>query len=441
MPEVAADLLRLAGEALDRARRAGARDAAASAFRAREVGTTFRDGRIETVKDATSRGLSLRVYVDDRFSVHDTCDLRPGSLDAFVSEAVALTKRLEPDPDRVLPDPSLHPKAPLPNLDLDDPAVAAFSRDQRIGWLAEMDDEARSDARVLSATCEVSDGSEAWAFATTSGFAAAYATSSVSTFASVTVRDEDDKKPEDYAWSAAHHASDLPAVRTVAAEARARALNRLGAVKGPTAKATMIVEPRAAASLVARLLAPATARAVQQQSSMFLGRIGEQLFPPSLTIVDDPCAPRGLGSRPFDGEGLASERRAIVQEGRLERLYVDTYYGRKVGLAPTSGSPSNLFLATGERDLAGWMNEVGSAILVTSWIGGNADGTTGDFSLGCRGFLVEQGVRTTAVQEMNVTGNLLTLFRRLRGIGSDPFRYASLRCPTLVFEGVSFSGG
>jgi PmbA protein len=157
--------------------------------------------------------------------------------------------------------------------------------------------------------------------------------------------------------------------------------------------------------------------------------------------VDDPLRPRALGSRPFDGEGMASHRRTIVDRGVLRQLYVDTYYGRKAGLTPNGGSVSNLVLEGGSAlDAVGWMREVGNGVLVTSWLGGNADSTTGDFSMGCRGFLIENGQRGPAVQEMNVTGNLLELFRGLRGVGNDPFRFASLQAPTLVFEGVSFSG-
>lgn len=434
-------LLELAADALRRAKAAGAQDAVASAFRSRDVGTTFRDGVVETVKDATSRGLSMRLYVDGRYSVHDTSDLRPGSIDAFVREAVELTRALEPDPDRVMVDPALHPAGPLPALDLDDPEIDGLTRDRRVAWLTEMDAAAHADPRVLSATCDVSDGHEEYAYATSTGFTGAYATSMASSVAVVTVKDADDKKPEDYAWSAARHVRELPSFGGVATEALGRALDRIGAVKGPTRKTAMIVEPRAAVSLVSRLLGPMSARAVQQHTSMYADRVGQQLFSERLTLVDDPLRPRALGSRPFDGEGLASRRRVLIRDGVLEQLYVDTYYGRKAGLTPNGGSPSNLSLEGGRPlDTAAFLGEVGDGVLVTSWLGGNADGTTGDFSMGCRGFLVEGGRRGPAVQEMNVTGNLLELFRSLVAIGGDPFRFASLQVPTLVFEGVSFSG-
>jgi PmbA protein len=440
MRDASQQLLDLAGDAIRRAKAAGAQDVVASAFRSRDVGITFRDGSVETVKDATSRGLSLRLYVDGRYSAHDSSDLRPGALQAFVEEAVALTRSLEPDPDRVMVDPVLHPQGSLPDLELDDRAIDDLTRDQRVAWLQEMDAAAHGDPRVLSATCDVADGHELYAYVTSTGFSGSYVTSMASNVAVVTVQDADDKKPEDYAWSAARHVGELPPGATIASEALRRALDRVGAVKGPTRKTTMVVEPRAAVSLVARLLGPMSARAVQQHTSMYAGKVGERLFSELLTLTDDPLLPRALGSRPFDGEGLASHRRTMIDRGVLSQLYVDTYYGRKAGLAPNGGAPSNLRLEGGQRDADAWMREVGDGILVTSWLGGNADGTTGDFSMGCRGFLIEGGQRGPAVQEMNVTGNLLDLFRSLRGVGADGFAYASLQAPTLVFSDVSFSG-
>lgn len=440
MRDAGQQLLDLAADAIRRARAAGAQGVVASAFRSRDVGVTYRDGAVETVKDATSRGLSLRLYVDGRYSAHDSSDLRPDALQGFVEEAVALTRSLEPDPDRLMVDPALHPRGPLPDLDLDDRAIDDLTRDQRVAWLQEMDAAAHADPRVLSATCDVADGHELYAYVTSTGFSGTYATSMASNVAVVTVRDADDKKPEDYAWSSARHVRELPPPSTIATEALQRALDRVGAAKGPTRKTTMVVEPRAAVSLVARLLGPMSARAVQQHTSMFAGKVGERLLSERFTLLDDPLRPRALGSRPFDGEGLASRPRTMIDQGVLAQLYVDTYYGRKAGLTPNGGSASNLLLVGGAGDTASWMREVGTGILVTSWLGGNADGTTGDFSMGCRGFLIDGGRRGAAVQEMNVTGNLLDLFRSLRGVGADGFAYASLRAPTLVFEDVSFSG-
>lgn len=124
----------------------------------------------------------------------------------------------------------------------------------------------------------------------------------------------------------------------------------------------------------------------------------------------------------------------------VRNLYVDTYYGRKLGMAPTTGSASNRIVALGDKNLAELLAEAGSGIYVTSWLGGNSDPTTGDFSLGLRGHLIENGKIGAPIGEMNVTGNLPALYRSLSAVGNDPYPYSSLRAPTLVFENVQFSG-
>jgi PmbA protein len=202
----------------------------------------------------------------------------------------------------------------------------------------------------------------------------------------------------------------------------------------------MVVDSRAAAQLISRLLRPATARSVQQGRSFWAEILGEQAFSEKLTIIDDPLVVRGLGSRHYDREGIAARSIPIVEEGVAKNLYVDTYYGRKAGMTPTTGSPSNRRIATGSRSLDGLLSEAGEGVYVTSWLGGNADGTTGDFSLGLRGHLIENGEIGRPVGEMNVTGNLKDLFMRLEAVGNDPYPYSATLAPSLVFMDVDFSG-
>jgi PmbA protein len=202
----------------------------------------------------------------------------------------------------------------------------------------------------------------------------------------------------------------------------------------------MLVDSRAAASLVSRLLGSANARSVQQGRSFWAKLVGEQAFSKVLTLADDPLIRRGLGSRHYDSEGISARVTPIVESGVVANLYVDTYYGRKAGLAPTTGSPSNVRVQTGRQSLEQLLTEVGTGIFVTSWLGGNADGTTGDFSLGLRGHVIENGRVGRPVGEMNVTGNLRALFSRLELVGNDPYPYSTTLAPSLVFAGVDFSG-
>ena len=159
-----------------------------------------------------------------------------------------------------------------------------------------------------------------------------------------------------------------------------------------------------------------------------------------MSITDNPLIPRGFGSRHFDGEGISSKVLPIVENGVVRNLYVDTYHGRKAGMEPTTGSASNRVVTPGEHSLEGLLKEVGNGVYVTSWLGGNADQTTGDFSLGLRGHMIENGEIGRPVGEMNVTGNLRDLFSQLELVGNDVYRYSSTLTPSLVFGGVDFSG-
>lgn len=202
----------------------------------------------------------------------------------------------------------------------------------------------------------------------------------------------------------------------------------------------MLVDAQAAGSLIGRLLRPASARSVQQGQSFWAELVGTTAFSDKLTIVDDPLVPRGFGSRRFDREGIAARYLPIVERGVVRNLYVDTYYGRKAGMKPTTGSPSNRVIGLGDHSLADLLKEVGSGVYVTSWLGGNADSTTGDFSLGLRGHMIENGEIGRPVGEMNVTGNLKDLFGRLEMVGNDVYPYSQTLSPSLVFAGVDFSG-
>ncbi|NND35737.1 MAG: TldD/PmbA family protein, partial [Gammaproteobacteria bacterium] len=187
-------------------------------------------------------------------------------------------------------------------------------------------------------------------------------------------------------------------------------------------------------------LQPANARSVHQGQSFWSDLMDKQAFSKALTIVDDPLIARGLGSRHYDGEGISARRLPIVENGVVRNLYVDTYYGRKAGMQPTTGSASNRVIGLGKHSRDGLLGQVGEGVYVTSWLGGNADRTTGDFSLGLRGHMIENGQIGRPVGEMNVTGNLRDLFNRLELVGNDVYPYSTTLSPSLVFADVDFSG-
>lgn len=432
-------LLRNAEQAIELATSLGASDAWARVSRSHGVNFEMRNGVLEKVEDSTSRGLSIRLWVDGRYSAHSTNDLRPESLASFIKEAVAVTRALQADPFRVIPDPALFEGRSAKELDLVDRSIGSITREQRLEMLEAMSQRIMGQDKVLSTTAAVSTSEGESAAMSTNGFSGIYESTSMFVFSEV-VLDEDGKRPEESFFGGGHHRDELPSLDEVADTALRLAYNRLGSTKGPTKKTTMVVDPRAAGSIAGRLLGALDGGSLQQRRSFWAGKVGQEAVSPLLTIIDDPLVFRGLSSRPFDGEGIAAKSMPIIEAGVLRNYYIDTYYGRKLGMPPTTGSPSNRILNLGDKNRDQLIGDLEEGILVTSWLGGNSDSATGDFSLGVRGHLIERGKIGAPVSEMNVTGNLLGLFGSLRALGNDPWKYSSMKVPTLVFEDVNFSG-
>lgn len=437
---MSAELKERAAQAVELAKKAGAQDAWSTASQSRDVQFEYRDGSLEKVKDTTSQNLGIRIYAGGRYSSHSTTDLSPDRLQDFITEAVAITGALEPDEYRRITPESLFTDRPTDDLDLVDTSVQALDREQRMAWCRALDEVAHQNERVISATSGVYDGTQRSASASSNGFLDEQQSTYCWFGAEVTLRDRGDKRAEDAFYAGGAHVVDLPDPEKVGTIALERTLSRLDTEKGPTVKASMVVDSRAAASLIGRLLGSANARSVQQGRSFWAPLLGEEAFSKELTIIDDPLIKRGLASRHYDNEGISSRVLPIVENGVVRNIYVDTYYGRKGDMTPTTGSPSNRVVKLGSQSLEQLLGEAGTGVYVTSWLGGNADSTTGDFSLGLRGHMIEDGKIGRPVGEMNVTGNLRDLFTRLELVGNDPYPYSSTLAPSLVFADVDFSG-
>ncbi len=436
-------LVEVAKDAVQLARAAGARQAAATASRDREVELEWRDGKVEKLSEATTAGLALELYVDGRYASVSTSDLRPDALRRFVEDAVEVTRALAPDPHRGLADPGLCARGPFPDLDLVDPAVRGVEPASRLAAARALEEavrEAGKGAQINSVTAGVSDGLSELARAHSDGFEGTRADTGFSLYASVSVKDPDGRRPEEADFAFGRHRATLPSPEAVGREAMRRALGQIGASKGESGARTVVVANRAAGRLVSFLLQPLGASALQQKRSFLDGKVGQAVGSPLLAVVDDPLLPRGLASRPFDGEGLAARRFPVFEGGVLKTYYVDVYYGRKLGLAPTTRSPSNLAWSLGQKGLDGMVADAGEGLLVTAFLGGNSNATTGDFSLGVKGFRITGGKLGAPFGEMNLSGNHLDLWKRLAAVGNDPYPWSSLRTPTLAFDGLMVAG-
>lgn len=194
------ELAQRAGDSVEMARAAGANDAFASATRSRGVEVEVRDGEIEKLQESTSRGLSLRLYVDGRYATYRTSDLRPEPLRSFVRDAVAMTRALERDPFRVIPDPSLYEDRPTDDLELKDAAIVALTGEQRVAWCMEMSERTRHHERLVSATVGASDSHSLVASASSNGFSGHHERTSHWRGGNVTLREEGDARPAGSFW-------------------------------------------------------------------------------------------------------------------------------------------------------------------------------------------------------------------------------------------------
>jgi PmbA protein len=293
---------------------------------------------------------------------------------------------------------------------------------------------------ILSVTTGFGDTFAESARVHSNGFEGARRVTDFGMTAQVSVKDPDGRRPEDWDSASSRHFAALPGPEPIGRAAAERALARLGSAKGASAVLTMAVENRSAARLLGSLLGPLSAASLQQKRSYLEGKLGQQVGSVLLDLSDDPLVPRGFGSRLFDSEGMVARPFPLFQGGALRNYYVDNYYGRKLGMAPTTRGSSNLAWKFGSQGADELLAAMGDGILVTGFLGGNSNSTTGDFSHGVQGYRVRGGKRAEPIGEMNISGNHLELWKHLAAVGNDPYPYSAARTPTLVFEGVQFAG-
>lgn len=436
-------LLDTAKQAVSLALKKGAKDAMATATRSRDVEIGWRDGKVEKVSEATTRGLALSLYVEGRYTFVSTSDLRPDALERFVEEATAMAKTLAKDPARGLADPKLYEGRAKDDLQLVDPAYAEYTAEMRRSRAKEAEEGARavkgSDS-IVSVSTSASDSFSQSAKVTSNGFEGEKEETDFWLGCDVSCKDADGRRPEasDYAGSRTWKA--LPPASEVGARAAQRTLETLGAKKIESAVLPVIVENRVAGRLVRALMGSLSGRSLQQKQSFLEGQLGKTIGSKLLTVTDDPLVVRGFGSRLYDGDGIAAKKMPVFEAGVLKSFYIDVYYGRKLQMAPTTAGSSNLVFPTGKKSLAELIKDVKEGMVVTGFLGGNSNSTTGDYSFGIQGFRVRKGQRAEPVAEMNISGNQKDLWKKLSALGSDPWLQASVRTPSLVFDGVQVAG-
>jgi len=439
-------LATLAERLVAAARRAGADAADAIAERGVSQSVEVRDGTVEASERSEGDNMGLRAFVGRRQAVVSTNDLN-GNVDELAERAVAMARIAPEDKFAGLATPDQLATS-IPDLDLLDselPSVARLETTARAAEAAGIAVKGVSKSGGASASA----GIGGTVLVTSNGFMGAYLSSrhGVSMQA---IAGEGTGMEQDYDFSSAIHAADLAAPEEVGRSAGERAVRRLNPKKVATKRVPVVFDPRVAGTLVSHLSSAINGSAITRKTSFLRDRMGEQVFASGIAIIDDPLRRRGLRSHPFDAEGVAGERRALVADGVLTSWILDCTTARELGLKTTghahrsvSSTPSpgasNLHLEPGTSSPAALMADIAEGFYVTDLIGMGANMVTGDYSRGASGFWIERGELTYPVSEVTIAGHLNDIFRTLTPANDLVFRYGT-NAPTLRIEGLTVAG-
>ncbi|WP_287762172.1 TldD/PmbA family protein [Acidiphilium sp.] len=431
---------------LDAAKRAGADEADALMGSGTSLSVGRRLGKVEEIERSESDTVGLRVFVGSRSAIVSSGAIDPAGFARLAEQAVAMARVVPEDRFSTIPDAPPPPdSAPL---DMDDPAEPGVE-----ALLARA--AAAEEAALAVKGITNSEGAGAsWsrshiALATSRGFAGAYSRSSHGVSVSP-IAGEGVGMQRDYEYSAAVHGADLADPAGLGRAAAERAVSRLDPRRPATAKLPVVYHPRVAGSLLGHFAGAINGAAIARGTSFLKDAMGQAIFAPGISIIDDPLRRRGLRSRSFDGEGQTVSRRALIEDGRLTTWLLDSRSAAQLGLAttghaargtsgPPSPAPSNLYMQPGALSPEALIADIGLGLYVIELIGMGVNGITGDYSRGAAGFMIRDGQLAEPVAEVTVAGNLREMFLHLTPANDLEFRRGT-DAPTLRIEGMTMAG-
>jgi len=432
---------------------AAARKAGADAADAIYVGDAstqvqVRLGALEDVERSEGEEIGLRLFVGRRSASVSSSDLSSGALAALVERAVAMAGEAPEDPWAGLAPEERLLRGSGPDIDSDD--GKAPSPAELRARAEETEAAARAVAGVTNSEgASASAGRTVLAIATSHGFARGYATSGYGCSASV-IAGEGGGMQRDYAYHSTRHLADLEAAAAIGRRAGERAVARLNPGRLASGAMPILFDPRVGSSLLGHLAGAITGAAVARRTSFLLESLGKPVFAKGITVRDDPHRPRGLRSKPFDGEGLPTAPLDIIADGVLTSWLLDSASARQIGATPTGhatrgvGGPpgagaTNLYMAAGSLSREELMADVKLGLLVTELIGQGVNPVTGDYSRGASGFVIRDGALAEPVAEITIAGNLKDMFLNLVPASDLEFRRAT-DAPTIRVEGMTVAG-
>ena len=400
----------------------------------------YRDTQLDKLQQSTESGMTIQLFVDGRFASYSTNRMDRKELERYIANSVEATRFLAKDEFRKLPNPSLYYKGNGKGLDTFDNNVEKVSVDDRLSLIKNTTAEVYgTDSRLISVSSGYNDGTSGSYMVTSNGFEGESATTYFSISASTAMKGAGDERPSDY-WNDSSIFWNKLQKKGIGKTAYERTVRKLGQEKISSGIFPMLMDNTQSTRLLSPILSALLGNSIQQKNSFLINRIGESIASEKFTLIDDPHIPQARGARWFDVEGVATVKRTVIDKGVLRTYFIDTYSGGKLNMAQTVQSPSVLTCAPGNKNFDQLLASLDRGIWVTGFNGGNSNSTTGDFSFGIEGFLIEKGKIVKPVNEMNITGNLLTVWKNLLEIGNDPRLNSSWRMPSMLFDKVSFSG-
>ncbi|MSO70910.1 MAG: TldD/PmbA family protein [Alphaproteobacteria bacterium] len=435
----------IAQELVDRARRAGAEAANALIVRSSSLSHSQRKAALEKLEREESCDLGLRVLIGKHQATVSSTDLSLDGFDALVDRAIAMARAVPEDPYCGLAEPE-EICTLLPELEMADEVEPAPAE-----LIARA--QACEGAALAVAGIANSDGADAsWgrtqmALVASNGFAGSYARTRHSVSVSV-IAGEGARMERDYDYTTAVYAEDLENPELVGKRAGSRTVRRLNPRRVPTQQVPVVYESRIAGGLLRHLVGAISGGAITRRTSFLKEKLGQHVFGTGITVVDDPHRPRGLASRPFDGEGVTNRRREIIADGVLTTWLLDLASARQLGLKSTGHagrglgggtSATNLYLLPGSATPKELIADIKQGFFITELMGMGANQITGDYSRGAAGFWIENGVLVYPVSELTVAGNLKDMFLRLTPANDLKFR-GGADAPTVRIEGMTVAG-
>jgi PmbA protein len=436
----------LLADLIARARAAGADAADAVLVGGTSLGVQRRLGKIEHLERSDSRDLGLRVFLGQRSAIVSSTAVDPAGFSDLAARAVAMAKVVPEDPYAGLAEEARYVDAgPLDLLDSAEPSAQDL-----IARAAAAEEAALAVPGVTNSEgAEAGFGLSELVLVTSAGFTGRYRRSSHSVSV-VVLAGSGTGMQRDYDYSSAVHLSDLEDAAGLGRAAGEKAVARLNPTRPRTAQLPVVFDPRVASSLLGHLSGAINGGAVARGVTFLREKLGQRIFPPGIDIVDDPLRVRGLRSRPFDGEGVPTSQRLLVEDGVLTTWLLDTSSARQLGLKTTghaqrgTGGPpgpgtSNLFLRPGNLSPAELMSDIKEGLYVNELIGMGVNGVTGDYSRGAAGFMIRDGALAEPVAEITIAGRLQDMFMHLIPANDLRFRRGT-DAPTIRVEGLTLAG-